>query len=114
MWATYWSYSMKNLVFYYFGVKITYDPANPADVGYHYGHAKFANLSPALQNEILYRLQEGVFTNKEGTRTVREVFDTRRGKWTDVLVPMLVNMQAETSKVVEDALYGIEHEDVPY
>lgn len=105
---------MKTLVFYYFGMRIVFNPDEElANVDGQYWDLH--HLRPVLQNEILYRMQDNVHVAPDGCRTFREVFDTRRGKWSDVLVPMLVNMQAETSKVVDAALYGAEEfPDVPY
>lgn len=100
-----------DLVFFYFGNKVCYKPDFDCFIvnGLHEKRP-----SEILVNEVYYRMQDNVHVAPDGCRTFREVYDTKRGKWSNVLVPMLVNMQADTARVVEDALHGIEDQDVPF
>lgn len=113
---------MKTLVFYYFGHRIVVrdDGDNVlVDVMDNQGTllAMLQDVSPVLQNEILYRMQEHVKVEHRTQRTLRFEIHTQTGKPIHVVVPMLVNMQkggaADAMKQMGTD-EGVFFDDVPY
>lgn len=100
--------------FLYFGTYIHYDSedecvhVNGAWVG-----AGLGGLSPALQNEILYRMQNDA-TQHNLVKCTRPGWDAQKGRMSDLhvthLLTSVLNGRANFERIIEDAAF----EDVPF